>query len=87
MLTLSVDLAMQNDKTKTILDGVHHLRPWPPVAMKVMELSRHEDVSPTDLVAVLQTDAALTARVLSHCNSAQYGFQREVNSLQEAGTR
>lgn len=78
---------MNNDKTRTILKGVNSLRPWPPVAMKVMELSRREEVSPAELVAVLKTDAAMTARVLMHCNSAHYGFQREVHSLQEAGVR
>ena len=76
-----------NERLRQILDEIRNLRPWPPVAMKVMELSRQPNVSPSELIGILQTDAALTARVLKLCNSAFYGFQREVSSLQEAGTR
>ena len=38
-----------------------------------------------ELVEVIQTDAGLTAKVLKLCNSAYYGFRREIASLPEAG--
>ena len=75
------------ERMKRIVDGIRNLRPWPPVALRVLELSRQADVVPADLVQVLQTDAALTARILKMCNSAFYGFQRQVSSLHEAGNR
>ncbi len=78
---------MSITRMKTIVDEIRHLRPWPPVALRVVQLSREPAVLPNDLVEVLQTDAALTARVLKLCNSAYYGFQRQVASLQEAGNR
>ncbi|MFT7487467.1 MAG: putative nucleotidyltransferase with HDIG domain [Candidatus Paceibacteria bacterium] len=76
-----------NQRLRVILDEIHNLCPWAPVATKVMHLSRKPDVVPSELVSILQTDAAFTARVLKLCNSAFYGFQREVSSLQEAGNR
>lgn len=75
------------DRINKVLDEILHLRPWPPVALRVLKLSRLPDVGPTELVTVLQTDAAFTAQVLRLCNSAYYGFQREVTSLAEAGNR
>lgn len=68
-----------------ILAGIASLEPMPCVALRVLELSSNEEVMPSELVAVIQADAALTAKVLKLCNSAFYGFRREIGSLQEAG--
>jgi len=68
-----------------ILAEIKSLEPLPQVAMRVVELASHEDVIPGELVAVIQTDAAITAKVLKLCNSALFGFQREIASLSEAG--
>ncbi len=78
---------MAIERTKEVLDSIRTLSPWPPVAMRLLEISRQEDVTPSDLVAVLRTDVAFTARILKLTNSAFYGFQREVDSLQEAANR
>ena len=67
-----------------VLEEIKSLEPLPQVAMRVLELSNHEDVVPGDIVAVIQTDAAITAKVLKLCNSAYYGFQREIATLTEA---
>jgi len=69
----------------TILREIKSLEPLPQVAMRVVELGTKADVVPRDLVAVIQTDAGVTAKVLKLCNSAFYGFRREIASLQEAG--
>jgi HD-like signal output (HDOD) protein len=53
--------------------------------MRVLQLARAEDVIPRELVEVIQTDVAITAKVLKLCNSAYFGFRREIASLQEAG--
>ncbi|MFT7670743.1 MAG: HD-like signal output (HDOD) protein [Planctomycetota bacterium] len=78
---------MNLTRMQAITDGIRNLQPWPPVSIKVLNLSREPDVVPADLVGVLQTDAAMTARVLKLCNSAFYGFHREVDSLHEAANR
>jgi len=70
---------------RSILDDVKSLEPLPQVAMRVMTLSSKTDLAPRELVEVIQTDAGLTAKVLKLCNSAYYGFRREIASLPEAG--
>ena len=70
-----------------ILSGVHALKPLPAVCTRVMQLAGEENIVPGELVAVIQTDAGITAKVLRLCNSAYYGFARQVDSLDEAGNR
>ncbi|MCB9915434.1 MAG: HDOD domain-containing protein [Planctomycetes bacterium] len=76
---------MENDRLSQVLEGLRDVEPWPPVATRVLRLSQQPDVVPSELVAVIQTDAGLTARALRLCNSAYYGFQREIATLSEAG--
>ncbi|MCK6445876.1 MAG: HDOD domain-containing protein [Planctomycetes bacterium] len=68
-----------------ILDEIKSLEPLPQVALQVMALSEREDVTPRELIAIIQTDGGLTAKVLKLSNSAYYGFAREIASLEEAG--
>lgn len=68
-----------------LLEEIKSIEPLPQVASRVMQLAGQDDVVPRDLVAVIQTDAGVTAKVLKLCNSALYGFKREIASLPEAG--
>jgi HD-like signal output (HDOD) protein len=68
-----------------ILRDIKSLEPLPQVAARVLDLGAREHVVPKDLIAVIETDAAMTARVLKLSNSAYYGFRREIASLAEAG--
>lgn len=70
---------------KLILEEIKSLEPLPEVAHRVLQLSQDDEVVPRDLVGVIQTDAGITAKVLKLCNSALFGFQREIASLPEAG--
>jgi HD-like signal output (HDOD) protein len=67
-----------------LLAAIQSLEPLPQVASRVMEIASHDDVVPRDLVGVIETDAAVTGKVLKLCNSAYYGFRREIGSLPEA---
>ncbi|MCC6408079.1 MAG: HDOD domain-containing protein [Planctomycetes bacterium] len=68
-----------------ILNEIKSLEPLPRVALQVMALSEKEDVTPRELIAIIQTDGGMTAKVLKLSNSAYYGFAREIASLEEAG--
>lgn len=71
----------------TLIAGVHALEPLPAVCTRLMQLAGEDHVVPQELVEVIQTDAGITAKVLRLCNSAYYGFSRQVDSLEEAGNR
>ena len=70
---------------KNIVLDMRSLEPFPKVATAVLALSGRPGVVPSDVIEVVQTDPGITAKVLKLCNSAYYGFQREIGSLQEAG--
>lgn len=68
-----------------LLARIRNIQPMPQVALRVLELSQRSDVVPRELVDVIQTEPALTAKVLRLVNSAYYGFKRQIASLGEAG--
>lgn len=71
--------------SQQILQGIQTLEPLPQACLRVMEIASGDGTCPSDLIDVIQTDVAITAKVLRLCNSAYYGFAREVSSLEEAG--
>jgi len=71
--------------TLEILKEIRALGPFPEVVTRVVELGGQASVIPSDLIEVIQTDPGLTVKVLTLCNSAFYGFQRTIASLDEAG--
>ncbi|MEL6714989.1 MAG: HDOD domain-containing protein [Planctomycetota bacterium] len=70
---------------KDLMFEMRSLEPFPGVAARVLELSARKDVVPGELIDLVQTDPGMTSKVLKLCNSAYYGFQREIASLHEAG--
>ena len=70
---------------KNIVADMRSLAPFPTVATSVLALASNDETVPEDLVTLIQTDPGLTGKVLKLCNSAYYGFQREIASLHEAG--
>ncbi|MFT7679105.1 MAG: HD-like signal output (HDOD) protein [Planctomycetota bacterium] len=68
-----------------IVMSMRSLQPFPTVATTVMQMASDPDTTPSDLIEAIQTDPALVAKILKLCNSAFYGFQREIASLREAG--
>ncbi|MCK5322733.1 MAG: HDOD domain-containing protein [Desulfobulbaceae bacterium] len=70
-------------RLKEILDSVQQVAPFPKVAMRVIEMLKH-DVTAKDLADVIQYDQAITATVLKVCNSSYFALSRKISSLDEA---
>jgi len=70
---------------KDLMFEMRSLEPFPGVAARVLEVAGRKDVVPSELIDLVQTDPGITSKVLKLCNSAYYGFQREIASLHEAG--
>ena len=70
---------------RDIVTHIRSLEAFPAVAARVLQMGMGQDVMPNDLIAVIQVDPGLTGKILRLCNSAYYGFQREIASLTEAG--
>lgn len=59
--------------------------PTPPgVVLQLLELTRREDVSASEIADTLARDPALAAKILRFANSPMAGVSREVTSLQRA---
>ncbi len=74
-----------DERLQRILAETKSLDPFPHVALKVLDLAAQDGVLPRELIDVIRTDAAVTAKVLKLCNSAYYGVQNTIASLEEAG--
>ena len=58
----------------------------PTIALKVLELTRSENVSIAKLAALIQNDPALTASILKMVNSPFFGLTRKITSINYAMT-
>lgn len=70
-----------------VVSSLRSVEPFPGVATTVLQWSGRSDVTPSEVVEVVQADPGLTAKVLKISNSAYYGFHQEISSLREAGNR
>ena len=64
--------------------GINEIPPMPQVVMKAQELLANPDSSAKELAELLETDAAIAAKVLKMANSAFYGLRGKVSSIQHA---
>ncbi len=73
--------------TRDIIDIIKtadNLPSLPTVAQEVLNLTQDEDVSVSQIAEVIQTDPALTAKVLKTVNSPLFGMASEVSSVHHA---
>lgn len=55
-----------------------------PLALEVLRLARDEKSRVDDLIALIESDAVLSARILATVNSSFYGMSRRILSLRQA---
>ncbi len=78
---------MNSDVTHSgVLENLHiDLPPLPHTFLMAMALSRESDrITIDEVVAVIQNDPAIVARVLRLVNSAYYGMRKEITSINKA---
>ena len=73
-----------HETIQLILQRARGLAPFPRTAIRVLAIVGKDDAAPSDLIDTIQVDPVITSKVLRLCNSAYYGFQREIASLEEA---
>lgn len=67
-----------------ILESVRSLPPLPAAVERLLALSREPEVDFRKVIQVIESDPALTARMLRAANSAFYGVSRRVQTVQQA---
>src|SRR5438105_15805221 len=63
---------------------IRDLPTLPVIARKVMTLADDDTAGPEKLAAVIPSDQALSARVLSLANSAYYGHRAKISTIKHA---
>ncbi len=72
------------DKIVDLIGDLDSLPTLPHVAAQVMELSMSARGGVREIAKILESDPALTSKVLKVANSAFYGLKQQVNSLELA---
>lgn len=66
------------------LQKLSQLPSLPTVAVRLLRMFSDPDVSISDVVFVLQTDPALSGKILKAANTSQFGLKKPVSDLQRA---
>lgn len=69
---------------KEIVVQIDQLEPIAPVAAQILALAQGPDSSMSEIAELILNDPAITANLLKTCNSATFGLNRRVDSVQDA---
>lgn len=73
-------------KVQLIIDQIDSLPTLPAVAARVLSLASSDDASARDLTQIIESDPALTSRILALVNSATFGRAKSVAAVNRAVT-
>jgi putative nucleotidyltransferase with HDIG domain len=76
--------ATADKRTELLLQQLEQLPTLPTVAVRVLELTSQEKTSAKDVVAVIESDPALTTRILRVVHRADGGLRSDINSIERA---
>ncbi len=80
--TTNPDAGVSRDRVELILSQVEELPTLPAVAIRLLELTTSSQSSARDIVGVVETDQALTAKLLSLVRRADLGVRGDVMTLE-----
>lgn len=78
------DSGSQEDRLREKIFRIRRLTAMPHVAWRLVEVLTDENTTVKTLAEIIETDQALTSKVLSLANSAYYGFSESVTTIQRA---
>jgi HD-like signal output (HDOD) protein len=84
MLTAQPLSEQEKPALETVVRRIDEISTLPHIALRVMEVANDPNSGAVDLKDVIETDAALGARILRCVNSSAYATRTEINSLQQA---
>lgn len=84
LFTVSDILPSAEQFREVIGPEISKLPSLPVVAIKLLKLTRDDNSAVVDLVRLIETDPAITAKILKIVNSAAYGLRRKVSSIKHA---
>ena len=77
---------LSSDSLKAVVAQIGDLPPVPQVYAKLCEMLKSPECSIADVGRVIETDVAMTAKILQVTNSAFFGLRREVTTAVQAAS-
>jgi HD-like signal output (HDOD) protein/signal transduction histidine kinase len=71
-------------QVELVLQQIEHLPTLSPIAQRVLRLGSAAEADLGDIVRIIQSDPALTGRVLSMCQRAEHGLGDRVSTVERA---
>jgi putative nucleotidyltransferase with HDIG domain len=68
----------------SILNRAPEILTLPSIINEIMDVISRKNSSATDLTSIIESDPALTARILTVANSAYYGFVKKISTISHA---
>lgn len=84
METEYVDPNEERERIVSILTRAPEILTLPGIIHEIMEVASRKNSSALDLTAIIESDPALTSRVLAIANSPYYGFVKRIKSVSHA---
>src|SRR2546430_12807104 len=75
---------VREKRVELILQQLEELPTLPAVALRVLEVTSREDSSAKDVVELISSDVALSARILELVHRADAGVRGDVSSIERA---
>jgi len=75
---------IEHSDLQRLIEEADRLHSAPGVAQSLLQLTKNPDFDVREVVACLERDPALSARLLRVLNSARYGLRRQVGDLRQA---
>jgi putative nucleotidyltransferase with HDIG domain len=74
----------QRERIMEILDRAPDILTLPSIINEIMDVISRKNSSATDLTNIIESDPALTTRILTVANSAYYGFVKKISTISHA---
>jgi putative nucleotidyltransferase with HDIG domain len=74
----------ERQRIKEILDRAPEILTLPSIINEIMDVISRKNSSATDLTNIIESDPALTTRILTVANSAYYGFVKKISTISHA---
>jgi putative nucleotidyltransferase with HDIG domain len=77
-------LQEENELYKKVVNKITELMPLPETIQKIVNLTKHPDTPLKKISGVLESDEAMSSKVLKLANSSFYGFSKQVKTISHA---
>ena len=80
----SINPATERERILEILDRAPEILTLPSIINEIMDVISRKSSSASDLTSIIESDPALTTRILTVANSAYYGFVKKISNISHA---